>query len=138
MNCQSNRKPESLKYSLVVRQRDIARVEEGVKSVNSRLAERFGDSLVGALSRQTPVANRVLPSQALASRGYGGIPVASSDNQSWETVDPVFHLEFDLPENTSAVGIGGRAFITLAHEPESIGKRSWRALRRVLIDQLAL
>ncbi|MDB4223156.1 HlyD family efflux transporter periplasmic adaptor subunit [Granulosicoccus sp.] len=130
--------PKDLRVKAVVRQRDIARVEEGVRSVNIRLAERFGESLVGVLSRQTPVANRELPSQALASRGYGGIPVASSDNQSWETVDPVFHLEFDLPENTSAVGIGGRAFITLEHEPESIGKRSWRALRRVLIDQLAL
>ena len=95
-------------------------------------------SLIIFLSRQTPVANRELPSQALAGRGYGGIPVASSANKSWKTLDPVFHLEFSLPENTSAVGIGGRAFITLAHEPESIGKRSWRALRRVLIDQLAL
>ena len=130
--------PKALRVKAVVRQRDIARVEEGVHSVNIRLAERFGDSMVGVLSRQTPVANRELPSQALAGRGYGGIPVASSDNQSWETVDPVFHLEFDLPENTSAVGIGGRAFITLEHESKSIGERSWRALRRVLIDQLAL
>ena len=93
--------------------------------------------MVGVLSRQTPVANRELPSQAIANGGYGGIPVASSTHQSWETIDPVFHLEFNLPENTSAVGIGGRAFVTLSHEPESIGKRSWRALRRVLIDQLA-
>lgn len=130
--------PKDLRVKAVVQQRDIARVEEGVSSVNIRLAERFGDSMVGVLSRQTPVANRELPSQALAGRGYGGIPVASSDNQNWETVDPVFHLEFDLPENTSAVGIGGRAFITLAHEPESIGKRSWRTVRRVLLDQLAL
>ncbi|MFT6875126.1 MAG: putative peptide zinc metalloprotease protein [Granulosicoccus sp.] len=130
--------PKDLRVKAVVRQRDIARVEEGVRSVNIRLAERFNDSIEGVLLIQKPVANRELPSQALAGRGYGGIPVASSANQSWETVDPVFHLEFDLPENTSAVGIGGRAFITLAHEPESIGNRSWRALRRVLIDQLAL
>lgn len=130
--------PQDLRVKAVVRQRDIARVEEGVRSVDIRLAERFGDSMVGVLSRQTPVANRELPGQALSGRGYGGIPVASSANKNWETVDPVFHLEFELPENTSAVGIGGRAFITLGHEPESIGKRSWRALRRVLIDQLAL
>lgn len=130
--------PKELTVKAVVRQQDISRVEEGVTSVNIRLAERFGNSLVGVLSRQTPVASRELPSQALAGTGYGGIPVASSSEQRWETIDPVFHLEFKLPENTSAVGIGGRAFITLAHEPESIGKRSWRAMRRVLIDQLAL
>ncbi len=130
--------PKDLRVKAVVQQRDIARVENGVKSVNIRLAERFGDSIVGVLSQQTPAANRELPSQALAGRGYGGIPVASLENKKWETVDPVFHLEFDLPEDTSAVGIGGRAFITLEHHSESIGQRSWRALRRVLIDQLAL
>lgn len=130
--------PKELLVKAVVREQDISRVEEGVRSVNIRLAERFGDSIEGVLSSKTPVANRVLPSQALAARGYSGIPVASSDSRRWETVDPVFHLEFSLPEETSAVGIGGRAFITLGHAPESIGRRSWRALRRVLIDQLAL
>ncbi|MFT5043363.1 MAG: multidrug resistance efflux pump [Porticoccaceae bacterium] len=67
--------PKVLRIKAVVRQRDIARVEEGVRSVNIRLAERFGDSMVGVLSRQTPVANRELPSQALAGRGYGAYPL---------------------------------------------------------------
>ena len=129
---------KDLRVKAVVRQRDISRVEEGVRSITIRLAERFEESLEGVLSQQTPAANRLLPSQALAGRGYGGIPVASSQNQGWQTIDPVFHLEIDLPEDTSAVGIGGRAFVTLEHRPKSIGIRSWRALRGVLIDQLAL
>ncbi|MFK8075937.1 MAG: HlyD family efflux transporter periplasmic adaptor subunit [Granulosicoccus sp.] len=129
---------QDLHVKAVVKQRDISRVEDGVRSVNIRLAERFGESINGVLSQKTPAANRELPSQALAGRGYGGIPVASSQEQGWETIDPVFHFEIDLPEDTSAVGIGGRAYVTFAHQPESIGKRSWKALRRVLIDQLAL
>jgi len=129
---------KDLRVKAVVRQRDIARVEDGVRSVKIRLAEDFGNSLSGVLAQQTPAANRELPSQALADGGYGGIPVASSQGQGWEAVDPVFHLEFDLPDETSAVGIGGKAFITLEHRPEPIGIRSWRAVRRVLIDQLAL
>lgn len=129
---------QDLHVKAVVKQKDISRVEDGVRSVNIRLAERFSDSISGVLSQQTPAANRELPSKALAGGGYGGIPVASSRDEGWETVDPVFHLEIDLPEDTSAVGIGGRAYVTLEHQPESIGKRSWRALRRVLIDQLAL
>ncbi len=129
---------QDLHVKAVVKQSDISRVEDGVRSVNIRLAERFGESINGVLSQKTPAANRELPSQALAGGGYGGIPVASSQEQGWETVDPVFHLEIDLPEDTSAVGIGGRAYVTLEHQPESIGKRSWKALRRVLIDQLAL
>jgi GGDEF domain-containing protein len=33
------------------------------------------------------------------------------------------------------VGVGGWAFITLAHEPESVGKRSLAALMLINIDR---
>jgi putative peptide zinc metalloprotease protein len=128
----------ALLVKAVVEQKDISRVDEGVNSVQIRLAERFWEPLTASLTQQAPAGNRNLPSQALAYNGASGIAVASSDSAELKTVDPVFQLEFALPAETQAVGIGGRAYVSLAHRPESIGERSWRALRRTLLDQLAL
>lgn len=123
----------------IVRERDIARVENGVLSVSIRLAERFWEPLPGRMSYVTPAATRKLPSQALAEHiTFGGIAVASSDQFGMKTVEPVFQLEFELPENTQTVGIGGRAYMTLLHSSEPIGTRSWRAIRRLLMNELAL
>ena len=123
----------------IVREGDIARVERGVRSVSIRLAERFWEPFPGRMSYVTPAATRNLPSQALAEHiTFGGIAVASSDQFGMKTVEPVFQLEFELPENTRTVGIGGRAYMTLVHSSEPIGTRSWRALRRLVMTELAL
>jgi len=47
--------PHNLKVKAVVKQSDIARVEKGVISVNIRLAERFGNSIAGVLTRLKPL-----------------------------------------------------------------------------------
>ena len=129
---------KDLLIKAVVRESDIARVEEGVRAVSIRLAERFWDPFTGSLSYVTPAATRDLPSQALAAHiTYGGIAVASSTEYGIKTVEPVFQLEFELPAGTRTVGIGGRAYVTLLHSPEPIGSRSWRALRRLVLKELA-
>ncbi|NND91430.1 MAG: HlyD family efflux transporter periplasmic adaptor subunit [Granulosicoccus sp.] len=129
---------DSLRIKAVVRESDISRVKAGVRQVNVRLAERFSKPLDANLVQETPAANRDLPSQAMAGNGLGGIAVASKQDRKWETVEPVFHLELELPQGTRASGIGGRAYVTLTHEAESLGNRSWRTLRQLLLDQLAI
>jgi len=129
---------QDLLIKAVVREGDIARVEDGVRAVSIRLAERFWDPFTGSMSYVTPAATRDLPSQALAAHiTYGGIAVASSTEYGIKTVEPVFQLEFELPAGTRTVGIGGRAYVTLLHSPEPIGSRSWRALRRLVLEELA-
>lgn len=130
--------PDELLVKAVVSQSDISRVREGINSVRIRLAERFSEPLEAQISQQTPAATRVLPSQALAYNGLSGIAVASTDQNQWKTVEPVFHIEFNLPSSATAVGIGGRAFVTMNHRSESIGQRSWRSLRQLLLDRLAI
>ncbi|MFK7855127.1 MAG: HlyD family efflux transporter periplasmic adaptor subunit [Granulosicoccus sp.] len=130
--------PDQLLVKAVVSQSDISRVREGINSVRIRLAERFSEPLEAQLSRQIPAATRVLPSQALAYNGLSGIAVASNAQNQWKTVEPVFHIELNLPASATAVGIGGRAFVTMNHRSESIGQRSWRSLRQLLLDQLAI
>lgn len=122
----------------IVPQSEISRVREGVNSVSIRLAERFSEPLIAHLVHETPAANHSLPSQALAYNGHSGIAVASNGENQWKTVEPVFHVEFSLPTTTSSVGIGGRAYVTMNHAAESIGQRSWRSIRQLLLDQLAI
>ena len=130
--------PENLLVKAVVSQSDISRVREGVNSVRIRLAERFSEPFDAALLQETPAATRNLPSQILAYDGLSGIAVASNEENQWMSVEPVFHLELSLPTNATAVGIGGRAYITMNHAAESIGQRSWRSMRQLLLDRLAI
>lgn len=129
---------DALRVKAVVREKDIARVEEGVNEVRIRLAERTSEQISGELSQITPAGTNNLPSPALAYNGYSGIAVASNQQHQLKTVEPVFHLEISLPKHVAATGIGGRAFITLAHQPESMGQRTWRSLRQMLLNQLAI
>ena len=130
--------PSQLRVRAIVHQRDISRVEQGVRSVKVRLAENFKHPLSARLVQQTPSGNHELPSQALALGGQSGIAVASGKDNQWKTQEPVFHLEFALPPDVSTAGVGGRAYVSLVHAPASIGDRTLRALRQLLLDRLAI
>ncbi len=128
----------NLRVKAVVLQDDVSRTKDDIQHIQIRLAERFWEPVSGVMTQQTPAGNRALPSQALAYNGRSGIAVASRQDNQWKTVDPVFHLEFALPAQVATAGIGGRAYVTLIHQPTSIGKRSWRSLRQMFISQLSV
>jgi len=90
------------------------------------------------LTRQTPAASNVLPSPALAYDGRDGIAVASQTDEQLRTLERVFHIELALPDTATIAGIGGRAYVTLHHQPESLGRRWWRSTRQLLLKQLTV
>lgn len=122
----------------VLPQRSIERMQDGVVSTRVRLADAFNAELIANLTRQTPAASNNLPSPALAYDGRSGIAVASQDNDELKTLENVFHIELDLPSDIDIAGIGGRAYVTLQHKPESLGKRWWRSTRQLLLKQLTV
>ena len=126
-----------LHVDAVVAQRAIGRVQGGVRHARVRLAERAGDPLPARLVALTPAGDRRLPSAALAWDGRRGTPVAS-DGEELRTLEPVFHVELSLPGNARARGIGGRAYVTLVHAPESLGHRWWRATRQLFLETLSI
>lgn len=122
----------------VLPQRSIERMQDGVVYTRVRLSDAFGSVLVANLTRQTPAASNSLPSPALAYDGRSGIAVASQDNEELKTLENVFHIEIDLPSDIDIAGVGGRAYVTLQHKPESLGKRWWRSTRQLLLKQLTV
>lgn len=128
--------PGELLVKAVVEQHRQGQVQAGVSASYVRLAERFGTRLPATLIAETAAADHALPSPALASNGSGGIAVAMSSNEALETLDPVFHIDLRLPEAVVTAGIGGRAYVTLVHPAESLGKRWWRMTRQLFLEQL--
>ena len=122
----------------VLTQQRVERLQAGVEQASVRLADRFGKELEARLTRQTPAALDTLPSPALAYNGRGGIAVASQSDEQLKTLERVFHIELALPEQAEIAGIGGRAYVTLQHNPESLGKRWWRSTRQLLLKQLTV
>jgi len=129
---------KDLVVKAVLTQQRIERLQAGVERVNVRLADQFNQALAANLTRQTPAALNTLPSPALAYDGHGGIAVASDTDDQLRTLERVFHIELTLPETIAIAGIGGRAYVTLHHHPESLGRRWWRSTRQLLLKQLTV
>jgi len=129
---------KDLVVKAVLTQQRIERLQEGVQQSNVRLADRFDRALTATLTRQTPAAVNTLPSPALAYDGRGGIAVASQSDEQLKTLERVFHIELSLPDTAMISGIGGRAYVTLHHQPESLGRRWWRSTRQLLLKQLTV
>lgn len=129
---------EQLTVKAVLSQHRIERLQNGVVSARVRLADRFSDEINAHLTRQTPAASNDLPSPALAYDGTSGIAVASQKDEELKTLERVFHIELALPQLADIAGIGGRAYVTLQHQPESLGKRWWRSTRQLLLKRLTV
>jgi len=129
---------KDLVVKAVLTQQRIERLQAGVELAKVRLADQFDRALDANLTRQTPAALNTLPSPALAYDGRGGIAVASQTDNQLRTLERVFHIELALPDNAAIAGIGGRAYVTLHHHPESLGKRWWRSTRQLLLKQLTV
>lgn len=126
---------DDLVVRAVVDQRQLGQVQSGVTSANVRLAGNITTPLPALLSRQKPAGNNSLPSLALADAGFGGIDVESGSGNA-QTVEQVFHLELTLAHALNAQGLGGRAFITLQHPPETLARRWWRGTRQLFLKHL--
>ncbi len=122
----------------VVNQHQLGKLQAGVRQAQVRFVDDITRVVPASLARQLPVGTTRLPSMALANNGFGGIAVQSGDGDM-QTLEEVFELELALDEHIDAQahgGLGGRAFITLSHPPETLGARWWRGSRQLLLKHL--
>lgn len=112
------------------------RLLAGDMTATVTLAEKLGKRIVASVVNEIPAADHKLPSAALGVGGGGGIAIASSDVKGLTTIESIFHLQLGLPANTEIFGVGERAYVTLKHPAEPLGKRWLRSLRQVFIKTL--
>lgn len=122
----------------VIDQAAKGQVDRGVIRSTVRLADNFSKPLNSNVIQSVPAANNQLPSPLLADNGHSGIAVASKNGEELKTTERVFHVQLSLPTDSLAVGIGGRAYVSLQHQPESLGKRWWRSARQLLLKQITV
>jgi len=128
--------PSELVVRVAVPDKNSGLVQGGIKSATVRLAEALGQKIKASVVNEVPAADHKLPSAALGAAGGGGIAIASSDPEGLTTIESVFHLQLGLPPNTNIFGIGERAYVTLRHSAEPLGKRWLRSLRQVFLKTL--
>jgi putative peptide zinc metalloprotease protein len=130
--------PQALLVRAVISQAHLGQIQAGVTSVSVRLADDFGRVITATQFHQIPAGNFHLPSPSLANNGGGGIAVATGDSDELKTLERVFHVEVALPSDVTSAAIGGRAYVKMNHQPESLGRRWWRSLRQLLLKQLTV
>jgi len=130
--------PGQLIVRAVVDQHQLGRIQSGVVLSTIRLATALSAPVPATLTRQKPAGDNRLPSPALAYNGRSGIAVASQTDNELKTLERVFHLELALPSEVRTAGIGGRAYVTLQHQSESLGRRWWRSSRQLLLKHISV
>lgn len=123
---------------VVVDETQVDLVRWHTARIEVRLADRPWQELLATHDGQPPVSGRRLPSAALGTRGGGDIAVDPGDPQGLQTLDTVFTLELSLPGASAGVRPGTRVLVRLEHPPEPLAWRCYRALRRLLLERLAV
>lgn len=131
----------SLVVKTVVDQPAVGRMVNGIVNAKVRLSEAIRQPLDAVVNYHVPAGNNALPSAALVNAGYGGFDMERSEGLL-KTRQQVFHLELGITPGQSVsnleAAIGSRAYVTLRHKSEPIGRRLWRSARQQLIRHLSV
>ncbi len=119
----------------VLPQQDIGLFER-VRGVEVRLRGNAEQVLSAELERLTPAADMSLPSAALGIQGGGSITVDPTDPAGLRTLQPLFHIDVSLPDDTPAAYLGRRVFVRFDHGNEAVGWRLARSMRQLFLRQL--
>jgi hypothetical protein len=68
--------------------------------------------------------------------GGGAIAVDTRDETGFTAAAKIFQFDLALPEGTVTSGIGGRAYVRLAHGTEPLWRQWSRSVQQLLLSQL--
>ena len=120
---------------LALTEAQAARLREGTRMIEVRLAGDPLRSWEGQLERETPGVTRQLPSPMLGSAQGGPIPTDPSDPKGEHTLQAVTLVDVRLPPEARAP-LGMRAWVRLEHAPEALATQGMRALRQLFLRSL--
>jgi putative peptide zinc metalloprotease protein len=121
----------------VVPQSEVDSVRLDTRAVEVRLVQDTARLFEATLARSTPGAVHQLPSAVLGSKGGGPEQTDPRDDKGLTTLESVFEFELLLPGNVPHDFLGSRVHVRFEHEPEPIGWRIGRAVRRMFLSQFS-
>lgn len=123
---------------IAVDQDDVERIRRRVTKVEGRLAGAIGTVIPATVVREVPTASNDLPSQALSVAG-GGLIAVSPEGGGRKPKSIRRFFTFDIALKDAPIRrVGERAFIRFTHQPETLGDRWIRSLRRLLLSKFDL
>jgi putative peptide zinc metalloprotease protein len=123
---------------VIVNQADIDHIRHRTKTVEGRLAESPAVVFPALIRREVPAASAELPSMALSLQGGGRIALDPRENSTAvapKAFEKLFHFDIEVPGATFT-GIGERVYVRFSHDPESLGSRVHRSVRRLFLRRL--
>jgi putative peptide zinc metalloprotease protein len=124
---------------VVVKQDDVDQISHDTRGVEVRLPQDLQTVWLAELVRTIPKASHQLPSAALSHHGGGPFVPDPRDEKGTQVLDTVFEIELELPREVMQMAghvLGSRAHVRFEHEPEPVGWRWLRQLRRQFLSQL--
>jgi putative peptide zinc metalloprotease protein len=139
------RQGETVAYVLEPRQSLVRAVvdQDGIGLLRGRptsaevvLADRPGDAVGARIVREVPAGTRELPSAAVGASAGGYVPVDMADRSGRTAAVAVFHVELQLPDDATPVGVGQRVHVRLSHGREALWIQWKRSLRQLFLAHL--
>ena len=119
----------------VVPQADIDLVRTQPGEVQVRLAERLEDMYRASMVRLVPAAIQNLPHAALGTEGGGAVAVDPTDSQGLKTVQRLFHVDLQVPNESELVHAGERVYVRFSHGWTPLSTQWYRQVRQLFLTR---
>jgi putative peptide zinc metalloprotease protein len=120
----------------VVSQEDVDLLRERPGPARVRLSERLADVHLARVTRIEPTASQELPSSALGSAGGGKVAIDPRDERGVRSMQKLFVVELELPDDVRVTNLGGRVHVRFDHGLQPLALQWYRALRQLFLSRL--
>jgi len=122
----------------LVHQEEIDMVRTRTGRIEVRFADEIEEIYQAALVRETPAASKEMPSEAFSTQGGGEVSLDPLDPSGRQAFERWFQFELDVPHKEGRVRVGGRTHVRFCHGYEPLGKRWYRTVKRLFLQELEL
>lgn len=125
---------------IIVNQADVDHIRYRTRKVEGRLVESVPMIFPARVEREVPAASKDLPSLALSLEGGGSVALDPREMRSPEggaarnprAFEKLFQFDISL-DGVTPTGVGERVYVRFEHDPEPVGYRWYRAVRRTML-----
>jgi len=127
---------------VIVNQADVDHIRYKTRKVEGRLVESVPTVFPARIEREVPAASKDLPHLALSLEGGGSVALDPRETRSHEAsatrspqaFEKLFQFDISLA-GVAAKGVGERVYVRFEHDPEPVGYRWYRAVRRTMLKR---